>query len=1084
MIRIRKRHFALLLVYVMVLMMLPVPTRADDTSEPATQTEETDCAHENTIGSISPFDAPRYEQWNASEHSVYHTMDIDCATCGKNLGSEEFVSQEAHVLNDNGVCTYCGYGAGDDYCSHPATERLWDTTYPMTCTMQDSACHKIVGYQYYSCTSCFEPVSSSFPATSIESHVLDADGNCTLCGNYTGSCSHPDYEIAWDTTQAITYTMVNESLHAIAGYQYTYCTSCLVRTSAGYVSGVLANHVLDADGNCTLCDMRAECTHSVTRTVQNGTPVYTPIDGNYHMVTTYFSKVCANQSCGKVLETNAETFTKKEYHSWDYIFGNCLVCNYPDTAALTVSVATSSQTAAKGDLLSATASASGGSGSYQYNWKVLLNGAAISETGFSTGSSYSYTASDTGTYIFAVTVQDSSGTSVTAQSGSITVSHIHNYETISSETSLVMHETYHDVVTTSYQKCTTCQAISGPIVVSVRENHKAESYGYKAEHPHQRFFVCECGAEPYVEDAYQTANGNVQDAAVCCLCHGHSFGEAVEVTAGNWRKTCTSCGIIQRVEAPAAETVPEETESEETVPVETHSHDLKIGFVYDKNHPHLSRGSCSICGLLSTCYITLPDCCECNGGHHNWGDAIRLPDGSFKEVCANCNATQTVKPSSKVQTYYKVIDMIIYRRNVASQYQIQHSVDSAASAIWKTIAEQATDKLMDADFVTTTETLNTFSDMSGSILGIFTEESWNEQQIGLWKSLLIQLLQNQEGSGESSEYVDFTEDSRSIFSDVVEVVEKIHGVEYDQLMENGKQLRDKLTVVYGKLDELAETDNLPVGSDMSQSSALAELLLESRKDQLEGDWNDVLDEATDEKYNEWLMHDFGLFMDAVDIALEGADKAAVKAQYNQTLANLKNATEYVGILDKIIEIAEESGNTNLAAAATELQEDLAREIAGTANHLLSNGAAFFAGCAEGATEFAIDKGLDALTGSYSGVLTILQLGAKGLSSLLNWNDAYDAAQKLMTINQMDATLNVVQILKNEEAPYMAELWGLLQAEGCTQAQNFLNEWEKGTTLDSTDLGIEEGDLSKVIRQLEAEWKYYLTALNLTIADDD
>ena len=88
---------------------------------------------------------------------------------------------------------------------------------------------------------------------------------------------------------------------------------------------------------------------------------------------------------------------------------------------LRVSVTAGQTSAELGEIISATASASGGDGSYKYAWKVTRNGSTVDETDFSFGEYYSYTVDEEGSYVFTAYVKDGNGTQVSSDSAAITV---------------------------------------------------------------------------------------------------------------------------------------------------------------------------------------------------------------------------------------------------------------------------------------------------------------------------------------------------------------------------------------------------------------------------------------------------------------------------------------------------------------------------------------------------------------------------------------------------------------------------------------------------------------------------------------
>jgi len=651
--------------------------------------------------------------------------------------------------------------------------------------------------------------------------------------------------------------------------------------------------------------------------------------------------------------------------------------------------------------------------------------------------------------------------------------------------------THHDVVTTTYEECAICHITTEPVVDTVSQPHAAQRYSNEVAHPHQKFFVCECGAHPLLDGQFVTANGQVQDPAVCCVCHGHKFGQAQESADGSWKKTCTSCGLIQKIAAPVPPAEPEEE----------HVHVFKSDARDTSKHPHLQTYRCD-CKQTRATTSTDPNCCACVG--HDWSDVVRLQDGkTYKIGCFRCKTSQTVNPSSNIQDFYKIVDIVSYRHSAAKQYQDAHKIDSAACAIWKTIAEQATDKLTDVDFVTTNETLNTFSS-SASITGaikavngqFIDPETWDDQQTDVWKTLLIQMLQK-ENRDESTTGIDVTDSlktSKNVLRKISSAVAKVSKEEASRLTEKSELLRNSMREVNKKIFAVTDADSIATSTDMSYFSDTAKDKLGALSEKYNDDaWLDASMEADKNKIANVNAKTFGYFMDFMGVMLEGAGDAFAVDQYNKILADLSVSADNVVILDDIIDTAKAVGNTNLENAATELRDDIANEIAEQTNHLYDGAIAFVKGCIDGGLQWGVkelaDMGIKALGGSLGG-LGIVGLGAEAIKAFLGWGPVYDEAQMLMTLNQMDATMNITQVLKKEDSPYMAKLWGVLQAEGCVYAQEFLDSWNDANRLDLEDLGIDDGglfgksELPKVLNELEEERDYYITALQLPLEKSD
>lgn len=619
--------------------------------------------------------------------------------------------------------------------------------------------------------------------------------------------------------------------------------------------------------------------------------------------------------------------------------------------------------------------------------------------------------------------------------------HTHSYQTSSTETKRVnLDATYHNVVTTTYTKCS-------------------------------------CGA-----------SGNSTTSTVK---EAHAFGAAVEVTSGTWKKTCSGCGATQTVAAPerpgTSETTPPETTPAEpvpgeTVPPQTHVHAFRYGNPAHE-HPHYTYGYCS-CGVGNT--KTTPQeltCCACSG-KHIWGYPVRLDDGSYKQVCTKCDAIQTIVPSEDVELYYRVVDIITYRHKSAKAYQDFHDIDSAASSIWKTIAEQATDVLLDEDFVTKNETLEAIDKgVVGSVWDAVTEESWDEQQKEYWKTLMLEMLTSDFDADAIAAEQKTIMNGTDVLSEALKLIENVTGDEMDRLNEKAAEFGTQLDVFNSSIHEYITTIE---GSDQTggPKSKIDELIEELKKNQ-----DTATDRAGDKEHVNTWMKNLGLVTKFVEAAVDGIGDGVLTYQYNKTIIELGKNIENIEILNGIYESAVESGNTNLANAADELIADIEKDMVNAINVLTS--------LAEGVVKTFIEFGIDVATEfikerlegtielvfkEVSKFLDILSLGGTAMNAILGWGPAYDAAQQLMTINQMDATMNITQVLKEEDNPYMAELWGLLQVEGCKQAKVFLDEWKDANFIKLVDFGITDAGFPAVNRQLDIEAQFHVNMLGLTVSE--
>ena len=1176
------------------------------------------CPHENIREEMNTGILPRYRSVSDTQHVMFVYYFDYCQDCSKRVSEDRAVDTSFvndHVFDDSGVCTYCDYGSTTDSgCAHTNVVGTISSLDPPRYEQCNETQHSVYHTMYDRCLDCNQYISEGFEASTLENHVLD-NGKCTYCGYGMGEdyCTHPASDVMWSSAP-MTYTSLNEEQHQVEGCQYHYCTSCYKRISSDFEIVEYENHTFDSAGDCTLCDYRAGCAHSETAMKLYNT-LYESLDKDSHQVTTLYSRVCANEDCGKVLVSVDTSCTETDVEEHEFDGNICIHCGYTVADLMNVSVTASAQTASKGDRISASASVAGGTGDYQYSWKILFNNSILAGTDMGMDASYDYVASEEGSYIFEVTVKDSDGNTVTAQSGAITVKHACAYETVSSQKLVIQSETHHTVETTTYEECTICHEKRNEVTDVEWVEHTpidAESYGHEAAHPHQKYFICECGSHPYLDGEYHTANGKVQDESVCCICHGHKYGEeeetpegtrqktcancgittvththdyklvettrlvsqskmhhtvetttyeectschekrneatnkewvehtpmnkdaygyeashdnyhqkyficecgahpyidgeyetangkvqeksvccicnghkygeAKEAADGTWKKTCANCGLSQKAAAPVQPTEPEEEE-------EKHVHSYHdIEYIDGTAHPHKYVLKCS-CGHEETGEGSYMLCCQCVG--HSMGDAIRLPDGSFKEFCSRCNASQLTTPSRGVQNYYDVIDIIINRKDTAAALK---EMETGNFALWKEVAVEAADELTGWGFVLTNELVHNFSE-NASVVGAakaFNEqylnpETWDDQIEALWIDLLIQLLQDQEHNQED-DYIEGALKGAEMVHFNASAVLKVYS---NSVMEEGKEFRalkarlaeltDDIDIINESIDKYTEAAET-AGDQAFHFKNTCEMLAD-RKAKFQTEVDDLADKT---KYDSDSSKDFqmlGYFMDITGILLSATSDTAAYDSYAKTMQDLQASANNITILEQVAETAKVTGNKNLENAAYQLIGNIQSQTMSKLGSVIDLAEAFTKSAATSSLEWFINQSAQGWAEADGGGLSILDtiaLVAQGVNAVLGWGPVYDEAQILMTLNKMDGNMNIVNTLKNDDAPYMLELWGLLQAKGCDSAQDFLDKWKAANFLDCEELGIEKNGIPAVNKALEEDRDYYIEELNLPL----
>lgn len=242
----------------------------------------------------------------------------------------------------------------------------------------------------------------------------DDTGTCIDCGE---ACSHGNgvYEIETGSYSE----SISDTHHEIIWTYNEECKICRYVLRSGASKTETGKHKLDSNGDCTLCDYRAACKHTETTTEHLST-TYEQNTKGYHRVRVVRNIICANANCGKMIEYGGEIESWTEEHEMSG--DRCTKCGYTvEYDPLQVSISRGQSSAYTGATISASCSASGGSGSYAYYWSVKLNGSEVYSTG-SWDKSGSYTANAEGTYSFSVRVEDkNTGKSASASTSGITV---------------------------------------------------------------------------------------------------------------------------------------------------------------------------------------------------------------------------------------------------------------------------------------------------------------------------------------------------------------------------------------------------------------------------------------------------------------------------------------------------------------------------------------------------------------------------------------------------------------------------------------------------------------------------------------
>ncbi len=450
------------------------------------------CSHSKTkLVAIDGF--PSYTPYSETQHIVDIQYKEVCTDCGETVkqivDSARDYYYEDHDFNSKGKCRDCGYvkpeeqeelkisvSAGQSSAevgtliTASATATGGDGSYSyawkVTCNGNEIANTDLSYGNNYSVTANTEG-TYIFTATVQDGNGNQATGSSSAITVTKPACTHPTTEVAWDTNYPMKYESISDTQHKVSGYQYRYCTDCFNRVGDSFEATETVAHDFDANGDCPTCGYTKECKHTNTKyVVIDGFPSCEYYNDEEHTIDTQYKEVC--DDCGKTVKNVVDS--QRTYVHEPHSFGSdgkCTGCGFIKPEAqeeLKISVSAGQSKVEVGALISATATATGGTGSYNFAWKVTCNGNEIANTDLSYGNNYSVTATAEGSYIFTATVQDSKGNQATGSSSAITAEKpacTHPTTEVAWDTNYPMKyesvsDTQHKVSGYQYRYCTEC----------------------------------------------------------------------------------------------------------------------------------------------------------------------------------------------------------------------------------------------------------------------------------------------------------------------------------------------------------------------------------------------------------------------------------------------------------------------------------------------------------------------------------------------------------------------------------------------------------------------------------------------------
>ena len=1067
------------------------------------QGSRVDASSQSITVKAKPCEHPTYAvQWTADPRSCKSISDSEhtttgyqykyCTVCGVQI-SEKFKATETepHQFDAAGDCLSCDYRHS---CQHKDTTLVIASGFPS---------YKSCNAKEHTCTTLYDRVCANATCgkvvklgdtrtTEDQPHRFNSNGRCKDCG-YQKSYEKLQLGVSRLKAEAYVGDTIGASASASGGdgqYNYEWQISLNGQVISTFAGGrddsysitassagqyVFTATVTDGQGSCKTASssaitVKAKACEHTSYTDVPGTSKYTQISDAKHKKTTLMRRVC--DSCKKTLNE----YNKEVSESHHFSNGSCKECGAADPNAVCKHKNATNQFA-YADIT--------GQGNTQQHivtdtYKVVCNDCGITIRTYETRRMADHNFNSDGVcscgyakpntcdhanrkttplrvtgYVdkgsvghektSLVRVECADCGIVLSAENTVTVvenhdftynntcicgsQHVHDFNEgtrISGPTYSKLDDTQHSVTEVYRKTCKTCGYQTAEIKTRQEKHNLTKFVRMDKYHDPSRKYAhivirscSDCGAEaPYGYDTY---------------------------------KYCTLCFPTP---APTAAETPKPTDA--PVPC-TLGGEHQWEVHYEVDHPHKAYLQCTVCNeqketdTVSYLPGKAVNCCDCNG--HTLGDVYRDKNThKYYRRCTSCKVYSIeVTPDPSLKAYYDVMDQQARTKTMSENFP---GKSDSKSSSWTHVADKATDTLTNKGFVYTKNGLDAASDkgktISTAIKDGITGDMWEQQQAEIWEELIRQMLTN--------EY-------------------KQSGNEYDDAVDKLENFSDWCYIV-GINDNTAELAGIferACDSMIEPYMHLASKLPDDKADIVFGQILKIKEQKNTYGNVKNGLELFGETMNVLNIIGSGASAASEMSKKNQEYAAMiLDSVNNLDKLDSIIASAKETGNTALYTAALTVKSDFKERmehnicqytegIEAVANVALASAEKG----AEIVTSDFLNSSLNLLPG-----MKELEFAAKVASKVVNWGEAYDSAEELMTLQVMNANMNIYTALEKSDSSTMAELWGYLQVRGCDAANDFLQKYEDANFLSTKDFGIGKKKLKDAQNELDDEKKDY------------
>ena len=352
------------------------------------------------------------------------------------------------------------------------------------------------------------------------------------------------------------WVQIDGANHRVTQTYDEMCFSCGEIVNQGLTRTFDEPHVLDSNGDCTLCDLRVSCPHTEKR-YEVLSDAYDIGNADEHIHDVQYSEYCANPVCGKLLRLQADEKRVYVHEAHTYENDQCTKCGRIRAKELQLTVARGQSEALPGDTITATATPAGGSGRYTVTWEVYCGSTLVREqTPFDNQLNMSFVPQTEGDYYFRAYLDDGEDR-IYADSAIITVKtdgmcpHTNVQEMLGDSSCRSIPDSLHERSITWVTTCQDCgqqrsQRVDTQTLAHTFENGVCSGCGVpdgSGPCPHTNMTSTEIGKQMYsITTLQHVVETYYRDSCADC---GHTITESVWC---RWRKAIRS----RMAYAPAA----------------------------------------------------------------------------------------------------------------------------------------------------------------------------------------------------------------------------------------------------------------------------------------------------------------------------------------------------------------------------------------------------------------------------------------------------------------------------------------------------------------------------------------------------